>query len=302
MKFGVLTFGYDTFSFFNANLKKNGYYDTNLGDNAQSIAARNIYRHFGIPDDQIIPVNRDLLPQYTGEDVALIMNGVFFKQSFPLPSSIKPIFIGFHASEAVISEQLALLKQHEPIGCRDDWTTSILQKFGIRAYTSGCLTLTLLPRRAQELKSEKLLIVYGSGAGRVPIDVFKHIPKHLSGTVDLIYHRLIHSQFPMTDEMIDQAEKIEEAMFRRYRNEATLVLTSLHHVAAPCMSFGIPVIICRERNDVRFSTLEKLTKIYLPETLSNIDWHPAPVDISAIRSTLFKIVKTKISLIQSQSL
>lgn len=294
MKFGILTFGYNSFTYFNESLKKNGYYDTNLGDNAQSIAVRNIYRQMGISDDDMVPINRDLLPYYDGEDVALIMNGVFFKSSFPLPSCVTPIFIGFHAAEAIIAEQSAFLKEYEPIGCRDEWTTSIVQKYGINAYTTGCLTFTL-PRRTEEPKDKKLLIVYGSGAGRLPLTALKYIPDHLVGTADLIYHRLPQNKFPITPVMVDDAEKYEEAIFARYCREATLVLTSLHHVAVPCMSFGIPVIICRERNDVRFSTVEKITQIYLPENLSQIDWDPAPADITEIRTALFNTVREKIA-------
>lgn len=294
MKFGILTFGYNSFTYFSESLKKNGYYDTNLGDNAQSIAVRNIYRQMGISNDQMVSINRDLLPYYDGEDVALIMNGVFFKSSFPLPSCVTPIFIGFHAAEAIIAEQSAFLKEHEPIGCRDEWTTSIVQKYGIKAYTTGCLTFTL-PRRTEEPKDRKLLIVYGSGAGRLPLTALKYIPDHLAGTADLIYHRLPQNRFPITPIMADDAEKYEEAIFARYCREATLVLTSLHHVAVPCMSFGIPVIICRERNDVRFSTVEKITQIYLPENLSQIDWDPAPVDITEIRTALVNTVREKIA-------
>ncbi|MGH6860649.1 MAG: polysaccharide pyruvyl transferase family protein, partial [Phyllobacterium sp.] len=202
MKFGVLTFGYNTITNFSESLKKNGYYDTNLGDSAQSIAIRNVYRNFGIRDDQIVDVNRELLPCYDGEDVLLIMNGVFFNSSFPIPNGIKPIFIGFHASEEVVSKQAAFLKKHEPIGCRDDWTTSVVQKLGIKAYTTGCITMTL-PRRSQEPENKKLLIVYGRGAGRLPLAAFKYIPDHLTATADLIYHRLHQHKFPMTPAMIE---------------------------------------------------------------------------------------------------
>ncbi|MHC1550914.1 polysaccharide pyruvyl transferase family protein [Phyllobacterium sp. K27] len=290
MKFGVLTFGYNTITSFSENLKKNGYYDTNLGDNAQSIAIRNLYRHLGFSDEQMVSINRELLPHYHGDDVILIMNGVFFRSSFPIPDSIKPIFIGFHAAEEVISEQAAFLRKHEPIGCRDDWTTSAVQKFGIKAYTTGCVTLTL-PRRNQEPENKKLLIVYGRGAGRLPISSFKWIPDHLAENAELVYHRMHQNKFPMTDSMIEAAEQYEAALFSKYCNEATLVLTSLHHVATPCMAFGIPVIICRESNNVRFSTIEKLTRIHTPATLSEIDWAPAPVDITPLRSSLFEVVR-----------
>lgn len=294
MKFGVLTFGYNSFSSFNNTLTAKGYYDTNLGDNAQSIAIRNVYRHFGVRDDQMISINRDLLPRYNGEKAVLIMNGVFFKPTFPIPDRITPIFVGFHASEAAITEQVEFLKRHQPIGCRDEWTTSRLKSLGIEAFTTGCLTLTL-PKRDQKPKVEKLLIVYGSGAGRLPMAAFKAIPDHLLASADLIYHRLPHVKFPLTATMTDEAEQYEQALFDRYCNDATLVLTPLHHVAAPCMAFGIPVVICREQNDARFSTLETLTPIYTPEQIPQINWNPEPVDIRGVQNSLLQHVRERIS-------
>ena len=41
------------------------------------------------------------------------------------------------------AETIYHLKQHAPIGCRDFYTVSLLEKYGIPAYYSGCMTLTL---------------------------------------------------------------------------------------------------------------------------------------------------------------
>jgi hypothetical protein len=289
MKFGVLTFGYDSFTNFVDQLESQGFYETNLGDNAQSIAIRHVYRHFGVRDDQMIDINRDSLPQYDGEPALLLMNGVFYKTAFPLPAAITPIFVGFHAPEPVIIEQQDFLRLHQPIGCRDEGTTARMRKLGIEAFTTGCLTLTL-PRREEEPKGEKLLIVYGSGAGRLPPTVFRSIPEHLLSAAELIYHRFHASRFPFDMEMRREAELYEEALFARYRREATLVLTPLHHVAAPCIAFGIPTIICRESNDVRFSYLKNLLPIYTPDKIEQINWSPPAVDVGAAHAELLRLV------------
>jgi hypothetical protein len=118
-KFGVLSFGYQNFFAFEEKLQRFGAYDINLGDNAQSIAARDLLRELGIGDERIITVNRDTLARYAGPPCTLIMNAVFFQQSFPLPASIRPIFLGFQADEQVIKDNIALFKSHQPIGCRD---------------------------------------------------------------------------------------------------------------------------------------------------------------------------------------
>ncbi|TWG89432.1 polysaccharide pyruvyl transferase [Mesorhizobium sp. J18] len=294
MKFGVLTFGYDGFLNFPKQLEIDGYYDVNLGDNAQSIAVRRIYKQLGIDDMNIVEVNRDTLPEYAGGKTLLIMNGVFYRNSFPLPAGIIPVFIGFHAPENVIAEQQELLRRYQPIGCRDEITTARIRKLGIEAFTTGCLTLTL-PNRADKPETPKLLVVYGSGAGYLPPMAIKKAPSRLLNNAELIYHRFHASKFPFDAEMRREAELYEQALFKKYCREATLVLTSLHHVATPCMAFGIPVIICRMRNDARFSMVEKLLPIYTPDKFDEIDWNPPAVDISRERTDLLRLAKDEIT-------
>ncbi|HET6390995.1 polysaccharide pyruvyl transferase family protein [Hyphomicrobium sp.] len=281
-KFGVLRFGYEDFFSFDERRRLYGSYDVNLGDNAQSIAARNLLRDLGVGDEQIVTVNRDTLAKYKGPPCSLIMNAVFFKQSFPLPPAIRPIFIGFQADEHVISSNLALFKLHEPIGCRDVATTERMKAHGISAFTTGCVTLTFPPRE-QEPEQGRLLIVYGS---EFPSSVLRYIPKELSEQCEFIYHRLPVDEFPVSERTHQLAETHEKALLDRYRRSAKLVLTPLHHVAAPCMAMEIPVIVCRSKNDDRFSFLEKLTRVYTPDQFSSIDWNPAKPDVSRIRDSI----------------
>lgn len=293
MKFGVITFGYDKFPGFEKSLQNDGYYDINLGDFAQSISIKNIYNRLGIDDSQIIRINRDALPEYDSGPAIVIMNGVFYPSSFPLPTNITPIFIGFHAAKHTIETHHDFLRRHQPIGCRDDGTTKLMQSYGIEAFTTGCITLSLDPRTEQP-KKPKLLIVYGRGAGHLPGGVLRKIPYQLLKNAEFIFHRLPANKFPFGSEMRMAAESYEQALFDRYRREATLVLTSLHHVATPCMAFGIPVIICRRDDNVRFSTIEKLTPIYTPGKFGLIDWNPAPVDVSIFRANLLDLAEAKI--------
>lgn len=285
-KFGVLRFGYENFFAFDELRRRDGSYDVNLGDNAQSIAVRNLLRDMGVGDEEILTVNRDTLSKYAGPPCSLIMNAVFFQQSFPLPPTIRPIFIGFQADEHVISSNLGLFKLHEPIGCRDRATTERMKNHGIAAFTTGCVTLTF-PPRVQEPEHGRLLIVYGS---EFPSSVLQYIPKELSERCEFIYHRLPVDEFPVSARTHQLAETYEKALLERYRTTATLVLTPLHHVAAPCMAMGIPVIVCRSKNDDRFSFLEELTPIYTPDQFSSIDWHPAELDVSGSRDRIRELL------------
>lgn len=285
-KFGVLRFGYENFFAFDELRRRDGSYDVNLGDNAQSIAVRNLLRDIGVGDEQIITVNRDTLSKYAGPPCSLIMNAVFFQQSFPLPPTIRPIFIGFQADEHVISSNLGLFKLHEPIGCRDSATTERMKNHGIAAFTTGCVTLTF-PPRVQEPEDGRVLIVYGS---EFPSSVLQYIPKELSERCEFIYHRLPVDEFPVSVRTHQLAETYEKALLDRYRATAKLVLTPLHHVAAPCIAMGIPVIVCRSKNDDRFSFLEELTPIYTPDQFSSIDWHPDELDVSSSRNRIRELL------------
>jgi len=285
-KFGVLSFGYENFFAFDEKLQRDGSYDINLGDNAQSIAARQLWRELLVDDEQIITVNRDTLSTYSGPPCLLIMNAVFFQQSFPVPPAIHPIFVGFRADADVISHNVAYFKRHEPIGCRDVATTACMMSHGIDAFTSGCITLAL-PPRIKEPTDGRLLVVYGS---EFPSSVLPHIPTSLSEHCQIIYHRLPVAEFPVSRRTQLLAEAYERYLLDIYRETAAIVLTSLHHVAAPCMAMGIPVILCRLAKDDRFSFLEELTPVYTPDQFSSINWSPLPVDLSVVRENIRNLI------------
>jgi hypothetical protein len=293
IKCGVLTFGYDDAPLFRDTLDSKGYYSINLGDNAQSIAIRHAYRQLGFPEDLLVSINRDTLSSYRGGPAYLIMNGVFGPASFPLPPNILPIFVGFHADESVIRQHVEIFRRFQPIGCRDDATTALLQSLGIQARTTGCLTLTL-PKRSVAPTEPKLLVVYGTMKGRLPGSILRYIPAELADAAEFIFHRLPMTNFPPSERQRAEAEKYELALLDHFRDEATLVLTPLHHVASPCMAMGIPVIVCRRKPDPRFSFLETLIPIYLPKEFKRIDWNPAAPDLTSIKSNLLSWTREKI--------
>jgi hypothetical protein len=290
MKFGVLGFGYESFDGFAQEINRKGYYTINLGDNAQSLATRHLYRLSGIPDDQLILVSRDMLRCYDGEEAVLVMNGVFFRWSFPISKRILPIFVGFNTDEQVVKENIDFFKAHEPIGCRDSATTAIMQSHGVTAFTTGCLTLVFSSRTIAPPET-KLLIVYGSGQGSLPSQIFKHIPAQLADTAELIFHRLPVFSYPLSSQQCMQAEKYESDLMETYRTRATMVLTPLHHVCTPCLAMGIPVVVCRNDFDARFSYLQTFLPIYTPDRFSQIDWDPKPVNVEPIKFSLINTFK-----------
>jgi hypothetical protein len=281
MKCGVLTFSYANFPKFKRSLEKVGHYTVNLGDNAQTIAARALFRGLGIDDRDIVDVDRDTIASYRGERVAVLMNAVFGKDCFPLSEDIAPIFVGYAGPPDVVAGNADYLRRHQPIGCRDRHTAEQLTKLGVEAYVSGCVTLTF-PRRAEAPPGPKLFVVYGSGAGRLPDGVLRHAPPELLQTAELLFHRLPVHEIPLSAGLRRFAEAYELSIMERLSAQASLVATPLHHVAAPCMARGIPVVIARVNSDRRFSYLQDLTPVYTQETLEHIDWAPASPDVGPI--------------------
>ena len=282
MQFGVLDFSYATFDHFDEAMRVAGSYSVNLGDYAQTIAARQAYAQLGVPADRIIPIDRDTLNHYRGGAAVLLMNGNFHEHSLPASDAIRPLFAGFSAFDATFARHHAWLKRFEPIGCRDPHTARLAQSYGIEATTTGCVTLTL-PRREQDPSYPKLFVVYGSYAGTLPASVIKHIPDALADVAEFVFHRAPAYEHPLPAASRRGFESYEAQLLRRLRDEATLVLTPLHHVAAPCIAMGIPVVICRKDHDPRFSLLSELTPIYTPDAVHRIDWAPKPIDVTEPR-------------------
>ena len=131
MKYGLLTY-----------TPTHGTY--NIGDNVQSLAARQY-----LPQVDTF-INRETMADFQGPETQLILNGWFTHnpEHWVPAKNIKPLFVSFHlnssAADRMLSEKgVAYLKNHEPIGCRDRHTVRLLESKGIKAYFTGCLTLTL---------------------------------------------------------------------------------------------------------------------------------------------------------------
>lgn len=132
----------------------------NIGDYIQSVAAMQF-----VGSDSVL-IEREQLHKYDGEAVKLIMNAwwMHYPENFPPTDKIDPLFISFHinpgkAKKFLKEETISYLRKYEPIGCRDKGTQDLLEKHGVKAYFSGCLTLTLGNTYKHNPKSSKVCIV-----------------------------------------------------------------------------------------------------------------------------------------------
>lgn len=283
MLFGALGFSYSGFESAQKAVQTRGAFSANLGDNMQTLAVRHLYQQLGIPDSRVRRIDRDTLASYDGPQVVLPMNGCFYDWHFPLSPKITPVFIGFQARRHVVRAISPFLKQVGQIGCRDNFTANLLRAEGIDADVTGCLTFSL-PARAKAPRKGKVLIVHGSGSGGLPGLALKKMPRRLLMEAEFLFQRREMTVHPLTEALMTEQERIAAALLHDYHENARLVITPLHHVAAPCMAAGIPVILVRRDWDERFSFLNKLVPIHLDPLFDEIDWNPTPVDLSAIKT------------------
>lgn len=133
----------------------------NIGDYIQALASAQYY-----PSVDGFLDRDEQLKDYNGDLCKMIMNGWYMlnPMNWPPSDKIVPLFVAFHLNvrvkkELTNVESISYLKKHEPIGCRDLGTMNLLKSYGIDAYFSGCMTLTLGKKYHNDNKDEKTYIV-----------------------------------------------------------------------------------------------------------------------------------------------
>jgi len=228
----------------------------NIGDEIQTIAAMRFLPRVDAW------VDRERLDEFRSwADHRIILNGWFLHQPehWPPAKRLIPHIVSFHLTReipglnerkiaphtTVLGEQgVEYLRQHEPIGTRDLDTLGQLQSAGIKAYFSGCLTLTLSVDDA------------GSRGDTVyAVDVSDDVVSFLSRKCDGPVVRLTH--IDTTPEGAVRMERAK-ALVRGYAT-ARLVVTSRLHCALPCLALGTPVLFIETAADAyRFDGLRDL--------------------------------------------
>ena len=206
-------------------------------------------------------VDRDYMPDLP-TPYAVIMQGWFTKNPhiFPLPQSVRPIWVGFHLGlhAAHLLERPEVrnyLSAWGMVGCRDDMTARLLQEAGISAEVSGCLTTTF-PRREKEPKSGKVFLVNTSG---IPLPrAYRDGPST----------RIDQEGAAWWSAAAKRALAAE--LLQLYREQAKLVITTRLHCALPCVAMGIPVVMLGDESDSRLDPIKGLAEfIPFPNALRN---------------------------------
>lgn len=292
----------------------------NLGDEIQSIAAKNLLESLGCApkytvdrDTQEIHMIKDEKLKVS-EPIHVVMNGWFDSSYCDWPPSdlIDPLIISFHLNDMPKSKDYECLnpylyeekkditlsewwdKLKTPIGCRDQHTLNKFTAAEMDAYLSGCLTTTILPSKFTPLEKRKKVYM-------VDLD-----PQEYHKLPEWIIKEAIREthifKSPIREERFAKAQQ----MLNMYE-DALLVVTSRLHVAIPCVALGTPVIFMKSdwKEDCRFDGLIHLIptfgkddissdfKGHKNESIKEVALKKMAADIRAVVSRWAATVRTK---------
>ena len=210
----------------------------NIGDDIQTYAASLLVDNPQFCDRERL----DLVEAPT----KLLCNGWFKEDAahWPPSKAVQPLFTSFHISTKNVDsmttpEAIDYYKKYQPIGCRDYHTVNILEKFGVEAYFSGCITLTLpkveAPRGNEILFVDVLRTNYTDAYRQTVVNNI--IPDAYRDKISFVTHFSEDLHKISVEDRMKQAKE----MLDRY-SKAKLVFTSLIHCALPCVALGTPVV------------------------------------------------------------
>ncbi|NLG03797.1 MAG: polysaccharide pyruvyl transferase family protein, partial [Clostridia bacterium] len=263
----------------------------NIGEPAQILAIDAIYDSMEIPKEDRIDIDYYDLDTYNGEYALLPINLMFaylkyfMKEDVIFSPKIIPVFLGIAIHDRNLSkESVQLLRNYAPVGCRDEFTLKLMQRYQIPAYLFGCITLTF-PKRIQTPHMQKTFFI------DVPIAVEKHIPRELMENAEYLSHMYYgRTQDLCNGNLRDWAKN----RIDQYRNEATLIVTSRFHAALIGIASGIPTILVLNTLIDKYRWIKKFIPIYTPENFDKIDWNPHPVSFEELKEQMRKLAVTRI--------
>jgi hypothetical protein len=260
----------------------------NLGDHIQIISGLRMLSRLGVKPVRYIDRDNEIqsAPGLDEEEgpVGILLNGWFKtnRAEWPPHPKLAPLIHGFHirlfqCPELISDASIDFFRRHQPIGCRDVYTETLLRSKGVEAFTSNCLSLTL-SRRIDDPKTQTEVFVVSRD-----VRIKGYLPQSV-GPYTFVNHYSGSSDFAAN---MTRAEELLDA----YRSHAKLIITTLLHCALPAIAMGIPVIVFYPLNDEtahasdreRFSSLEDLVRVHRFEEIGSVNWDPKPIDVGKIK-------------------
>ena len=267
----------------------------NLGDSIQALAMDSIYEQIGIDQDDIQYIKRDFANEYTGTKTKIPFYSEFARVNLSnrLPMSkdinvrmlLSAVFYdSFEELSKIYPDCYSTIKSWEPVSARDEVTADYLNKCGVETYLTGCFTICF-PKRKTTPQTPKVFFV------DIPQSLEAYIPDHLKSNCEYITHGVPIQEYPISEKENQRLEDISRSILKKYKDEATLVVTSRLHAAIPCIALGVPVIFACTNVDFRFAWVEKLFHPYQYEEFGQIDWNPKTIDVEDVKQKILLMIK-----------
>ncbi|WP_293727930.1 polysaccharide pyruvyl transferase family protein [uncultured Phascolarctobacterium sp.] len=285
MKYGLLCYEY-------GRLKNTE--SVNLGDEIQSIAASCFLPRIDCYIDRENIKSFAPTININNDKIKMIMNAWYqhdAKQGPPC-DVITPLLISIHINPSnkefvdnlFYSKNIEYLKQYQPIGARDLNTMQLLEKHGIKAYFSGCLTLTL-PKNDRIVKQDYILCV------DVSDELIAVLRKNTRKKIYCISPQLPNNCFFDIQYKYNLAFKLLDAY-----QSASCIITSRLHCAMPSLALETPVLLINDnKNEYRFGGLENFVRhMSTQEYLKNLDFFN--INNPTENSDLYKSFRDKLIL------
>jgi hypothetical protein len=263
----------------------------NLGDHIQIIAALRMLSRLDIAPTRFIDRDNEIksAPGLDDEEapVGIVLNGWFKtnRAEWPPHPKLWPLIIGFHirlfqCPELLSEASTDYFRRHQPIGCRDVHTEALLRQKGVEAFTSNCLSL-IFSRRLDDPNTRTEVFVVSRDRR-----IMDYLPRSIA-PYTFLSHYTGSNDFTAN---MAQAQRFLEI----YSSRAKLIVTSLLHCALPAIAMGIPVVVFYPINSEtlhasdreRFSSLERLTRVYRLDEIESVNWNPGPIDVGEIKLQL----------------
>ena len=204
----------------------------NLGDEMQ-----------GFGGLQFVPfidrfIDREKVVETSGKEPVTIFFNAWWgtkQSSWPPPPNVHPVLVSVHADEpmfiSVWGKDIDYFKSREPIGCRDSGTLNLMRQYGVEAYFSACMTLTIRNPNLNKPRTNDIYFVDAKHTELLPPDIVSKGIKIKQGGLSYTNVKKFN--------VFRFAMSYENAL--KY-STAKVVVTSRIHAALPCVGMGTPVI------------------------------------------------------------
>ncbi len=227
---------------------------TNLGDDVQTYALENLLPRV---DRMVDRENMNTDECFDHQPTATPMAAWFMgkKWQWPPADCLRPLFISFHYTDFTAYPNKYFRSEYEyisgpgaeylnawgPVGCRDLFTMEQLQKRGVEAYFSGCVTLTLPKQPQTRDKGTYVCLVDVPAAVEKKVrEIFKDTGKEIR----------VMTHLTAVNEKLSRKQRnaAVEQLLTIYQN-AHCVITKRLHVSLPCLAMETPVILVNANMD-----------------------------------------------------